>query len=372
MRTLFIQCCLLAVCTSCSIIEIQNQVEIIDSVGIIRGKAKLTSPQKGGTYFIGAFIDSNNDGEYQPDTEDANYYSLELGKPTEIVVESGKTVTNIDLIISGKRFALSTTAETKKALIKPVENIGVVISLEDPVFVDKNYSMGLWRPAQFFEQVGGGLFFLQEYQQGKIPVLFIHGMGSGPVDWKQAIEKLDRRIIFYPTGLRLDMVSNYLVKSVAHLQGLHGFKRLYVAAHSMGGLVAHSFVKKYLAAYPDLAESISLVITVNSPMDGMKSALKGVKNSPIVLPVWRDVATGSQFIKGLNDWWWPEDIPYHLIFSYETGRSNDGTVSLQTQIPMQLQTGVTRLYGFNNSHVETLNDDSFLTLFNSILIRSLD
>ena len=411
MRAFFIHCCLLTILGSCSIIEIQEQVKIIDSVGILSGKVKLSSPQKGpvivrhyhkdngvyvfdnyvratpegdfmfqqfpGTYFIGAFIDINNDGEYQSDTEDANYYSLELGKPTEIVVESGKTVANIDLIISGKPFALSTKAETKKALIKPVENIGVVISLEDPVFVDNNYSMGLWRPAQFFEQVGGGLFFLQEYQQGKIPVLFIHGMGGGPVDWKQAIEKIDRRyfqpwIIFYPTGLRLDMVSNYLVKSVAHLQGLHGFKRLYVAAHSMGGLVAHSFVKKYLATYPDLAESIGLVITVNSPMDGMQSALKGVKNSPIVLPVWRDVATGSQFIKVLNDWWWPEDIPYHLIFSYKTGDSDDGTVSLQSQIPMQLQTKATRLYGFNNSHVETLDNAAFLTLFNAILIQSLD
>ncbi|MCK5191587.1 MAG: hypothetical protein KAR12_16195 [Methylococcales bacterium] len=90
------------------------------------------------------------------------------------------------------------------------------------------------------------------------------------------------------------------------------------------------------------------------------------------MPVWRDVATGSQFIKGLNDWGWPEDIPYHLIFSYKTGSSDDGTVPLRSQIPMQLQTEVTRVYGFNNSHVGTLNDAAFLTLFNSILIQSLD
>ena len=411
MRTFFIHCCLLTILGSCSILEIKNQVEIVDSVGTLSGKVKLVSPQKGpvivrrfhkdngvyvfdnhvrstpegdylfqsrpGTYFIAAFIDVNNDGEYQSDEEDANYYSLELGIPAEIVVEAGKKVVINDVIIAGKPPALKIKAEIKKALIKAVENVGVVISLDDPVFDNDNYSMGMWRPIQFLEKVGGGLFFLQEYQQDKIPVLFVHGIGGGPVDWKQAIEKLDRRyfqpwVIFYPSGLRLDMVSNYLVKSVAHLQGLHGFKRLYVAAHSMGGLVAHSFVKKYLATYPDFAESIDLLVTVNSPLNGMQSALKGVENSPIVLPVWRDIATGSQFIKGLNDWWWPKDIPYHLIFSYETGDSDDGTVPLQSQIPMQLQTKVTRLYGFNNNHVGTLNDDTFLTLFNSILIQSLD
>ena len=81
---------------------------------------------------------------------------------------------------------------------------------------------------------------------------------------------------------------------------------------------------------------------------------------------WKSIYQGAQRLG------WPEDIPYHLIFSYKTGSSDDSTVPLQSQIPMQLQAEVTRLYGFNNSHVGTLNDAAFLTLFNSILIQSLD
>ncbi len=411
MRAFFIHCCLLTMLSSCSILEIQDQVKIVESAGVLTGKVKLLSPQKGpiivaryhedngvyvidsytratsagdylfhvfpGTYFIAAYIDVNNDGEYQADEEDANYYSVELGEPAEIVVESGKTVVNEDLIIVGKPPALATKAKTKSALIKAVKNVGTVISLDDPVFDRENYSIGMWQPIRFLEQVGGGLYFLQEYQQDRIPVLFIHGIDSGPLEWKQAIEKIDRRyfqpwVVYYPTGLRLEMISNYLVNSIARLHGLHDFKKMYIAAHSMGGLVAHSFIKKFLATHPELAESIDLLVTVNSPLNGLQSALQGVENSPIVLPVWRDIATGSDFIKELNDWWWPEDIPYYLIFSYETGDSSDGTVPLQSQIPMQLQTKVTRLYGFNNGHVGTLNNDSFLTLFNSILIQSLD
>lgn len=309
--------------------------------------------------------------------EDGNYYSLESGKPAGIVVRPGETVINKNFIIYGKPPALVTKAETKRALSKAIENIGVIISLDDPVFTKENNAMGMWTPVQFLQQVDGGLFFLQKYQQDKIPILFIHGMGGSPVDWKRAIEKIDKRyfqpwVICYPTGLRLEMVSQYLVNSISYLQGLYKFKKIFIAAHSMGGLVAHSFIEKYLSTFPDYAENIDLVITVNSPLNGMQSALSGVNNSPIVLPAWRDIATGSEFIKGLNDWWWPEEIPYHLIFSYQTGNSGDGVVSLESQIPMRLQTETTRLYGFNNNHVGTLNDDAFLSLFNSILLQSID
>ena len=413
MRTflIYFSLSLLAVVTGCSIIEIQNQAKIIENAGVVKGSVKLASSQTGhvivrryhmkngayvfdsfematskgdytfdllpGTYYIGAFIDVNNDGEYQADVEDGNYYSLELGKPTGIVVGPGETIVNKNFIIDGKPPALVMKAETINVLSKSIENIGVVISLDDPVFTKENYSMGMWKPIQFLEKVGGGLFFLQKYQQEKIPVLFIHGMGGSPVDWKRAIEKIDRRyfqpwVIYYPTGLRLEMVSNYLVRSISYLQGLYKFKKIFIAAHSVGGLVTHSFIEKYLSKFPDYAENIDLVITVNSPLNGMQSALSGVKNSPIVLPAWHDIATGSEFIKRLNDWWWPEEIPYHLIFSYQTGNSCDGVVSLQSQIPMQLQTETTRLYGLNNSHVGTLNDDDFLSLFNSILLQSID
>lgn len=411
MRTFLIFCSLLVVATGCSLIEIQNQAEIIENAGVVKGNVKLTGSQTGhvivsryqmkngayvfesyvratpkgdytfnlspGTYYIGAFIDVNNDGDYQSDVEDGNYYSLESGKPAGIVVRPGETVINKNFIIYGKPPALVTKAETKRALSKAIENIGVIISLDDPVFTKENNAMGMWTPVQFLQQVDGGLFFLQKYQQDKIPILFIHGMGGSPVDWKRAIEKIDKRyfqpwVICYPTGLRLEMVSQYLVNSISYLQGLYKFKKIFIAAHSMGGLVAHSFIEKYLSTFPDYAENIDLVITVNSPLNGMQSALSGVNNSPIVLPAWRDIATGSEFIKGLNDWWWPEEIPYHLIFSYQTGNSGDGVVSLESQIPMRLQTETTRLYGFNNNHVGTLNDDAFLSLFNSILLQSID
>ena len=111
-------------------------------------------------------------------------------------------------------------------------------------------------------------------------------------------------------------------------------------------------------------------MTINSPMGGLSSASAGVKHSPIVVPSWRDVMPGSDFLKGIHTWNWPKEIPYHLVASYINGKSNDGLVSLQSQIPKELQSESTRMYVFNNNHVGTINDENFLTLFNQILSDS--
>ena len=68
---------------------------------------------------------------------------------------------------------------------------------------------------------------------------------------------------------------------------------------------------------------------------------------------------------------WPDKIPYHLVFSYKTGSSDDGVVHLQSQIPLKLQSEAVRMYGFKNTHAGTLNDATFLELFNMILADSL-
>lgn len=263
--------------------------------------------------------------------------------------------------------------------IKPIakvravwENIGEVVSLEDRRFTRDNYNMGLWRPFDFLDVAEGGLFFLQEYEEGKRPVIFVHGVLGGPTDWRSAIESIDTDhfqpwVLYYPSGLRLDVFSDYLVEAVTRLQNKHGFKEFNVIAHSMGGLLTRSFVKKYVGYSSENSKRLKLVMTVNSPMAGMSAAASGVKHSPIVVPSWRDVEPGSEFLQDLHSWNWPEEIPYHLVISYKDGNSGDGTIPLQSQVPLKLQSESTRLYVFNNDHVGTLNDPEFLKLLNRVL-----
>ncbi len=405
MNFLLVLCCFLFAMAGCSIKQIHDQVEIVENVGFIKGNIKSTSDQKGavivlryrdvkgipsfessvvaskkgdymfslvpGTFYIAAFVDVNNDGRYQPG-EHGNYHGI----PSTIDVLPKQTVTLETIIISGP--APKTDMKAKPIVkVKAIwENIGQVTTLDDPRFTRDNYNLGLWKPFDFLEVAEGGLFFLQEYQQVKVPVLFVHGVMGGPTDWKAVIESLDKDrfqpwVFYYPSGLRLDIISDYLVEAVSRLQNKYGFSRFNIIAHSMGGLVMRSFVKKYVEYAPANSKTLQLAMTVNSPMAGMESAAGGVKHSPIVVPSWRDVEPGSAFLQGIHNWNWPRKIPYHLVVSYANGESGDGVVSLQSQVPLKLQSESIRMYVFNNSHVGTLHDKNFLGLFNGILKKNI-
>ena len=403
---LMIACFILLVLPGCSLKEIHRQTKEVENIGYLQGKITVDSKQKGtvivlryrdengvpikegqvnasnrgnykftvipGPYYIAAFIDVNKDGIYQPE-EHGNYH----GYPTIIDVAPKQTVSLETLIISGEMPKPSTDIKSVNRTNAEWKNIGKVVAMDDPKFIRDNYNMGLWKPFDFLDQVEAGLFFLQEYQKGKMPVIFIHGVMGGPTDWEEVINSLDKQlfqpwVLFYPSGLRLDIISDYLVEAIDQLQNRHGFDQFYVVAHSMGGLVTRSFVKKYVERSEENTDKLRLVMTVNSPMNGMAAAASGVKHSPIVVPSWRDVEPGSAFLENLHTWNWPKEIPYHLVISYTDGESGDGVVPLQSQSQPKLQSESTRMYIYNNDHVGTLSDKSFLQMFNTILTDRLE
>jgi len=398
----------LLVLSGCGLGEIREQANTTENVGTIKGTVKVDNTQKGpimverfrliggifvsedkmiasangnyyftvnpGNYYISATIDANSDGDIQ-EGESFNYHRKPNGDPAEIIINSKQTVIVETITITDTP---PTGAEKYQSMVKfeaPEKNIGLVVNMNTSMMNSDNYSMGLWRPLDFVAQVGGGLLFLQKYDKKKTPVLFVHGINGGPKNWAMVIDNMDRQrfqpwLLYYPSGVRLDMVSDYLVKAVTELQNKYKFKRFNVIAHSMGGLVTRSFIKKFTEQFPKAARNISLVMTINSPMDGMASAASGVKHSPIVISSWRDVATGSEFLENIHNWAWPQYIDYHLVFSYTKTKNGDGVVSLQSQIPKKLQAEAVRMYGFNNGHADILLDEQFFSLFNTILATS--
>ncbi len=393
---------MLVLLPACGLKEISRQADSVENVAVIKGKVDVQSAQPGpvvvlrfevrnevftlenqiiasgagnyeftvepGVYLVAAFIDVNHDGRFQRGQEHGNFST----DPLTFRVGERQTVELETIVIRGDPPEL---ADDQGAIIAESEinrNIGAVVSLDDPLFSRDNYSMGMWRPLDFLQSVGGGLLFLQDYDASRVPVIFVHGIAGGPTDLRALIESLDAKkfqpwVLYYPSGVRLDMISDYMVKAVTDLQNRYAFERFDVIAHSMGGLVVRSFVKKYVERFPMRESHIGLVMTVNSPMGGMASASSGVDLSPVVVPAWRDVATGSEFLRDLHEWDWPGQIPYYLVFSHEAESGDDGVVTVESQIPFKLQSEALRMYGFTNSHVGTLTDPSFITLFGEIL-----
>ncbi|MCK4674459.1 MAG: alpha/beta fold hydrolase [Gammaproteobacteria bacterium] len=388
--------------SACSLPEIAKQSEIMNSLGQITGEVTVTVKNDApvhvvifkrnngfldlinhslvdsdgkyilhvipDTYFIAAYVDTNNDETYQFG-EPASYLGIEDLEPIKVHVNAGEKVSAEKITVSG---SIKNRVSVNRNWASPLhnKNIGRIVSLNDPIFHRENAEMGLWKPLDFLNSIGGGLFFLQEFDEEKIPVLFIHGINGSALDWEEVIGSMDRErfqpwVLYYPSGGRLDLISNYIIKSMNTLRNRHKIKQLYVIAHSMGGLVARSYIMKHTES--ESAVKIALSMTINSPMQGMKSAKSGVQYSPIIVPSWRDVANDSKFIQKITEWTYPTDIPYHLIFSYQSGEGSDGVVSLESQIPLKLQAEAERIYGFNSGHASVLQDKKFIARFNNIL-----
>lgn len=327
-----------------------------------------------GTYTVRAFVDINGDGVMQ-EGEPGTYLADAQGLEIEFDLQSKRSKKLQTLVIEQplkESFSSNIVYDNHQAL----KNTGRVARLSDPMFSRAYASMGLWRPLTFSEKIGGGLFLLEKWREKRIPVIFVHGIKGTPLDWERVIKRMNRDhfqpiVMHYPSGLPLDIVSEFMLNLVNRLQKKHGFDEFYVVAHSMGGLVTRSFVKKYLAG--DNPAHVGLVMTVNSPMLGIESA-SGVNYLPQevpVVPAWRDVAAGSDFIEALHNWPWPQDIPYHLVFSYLEDQAGDGVVSLRSQIPRSLQKEAAGMYGFEAEHAELLKKKEFAREFNRILLENL-
>ncbi len=98
------------------------------------------------------------------------------------------------------------------------------------------------------------LFFLNRYDRNKVPVVFVHGLHSGPVIWKNSVNalladpELRRRYqpacFFYPSKLPIPVsaarLRELLKRSRDTLDPEHrdpGFDRVVLVGHSMGGLL---------------------------------------------------------------------------------------------------------------------------------------
>jgi pimeloyl-ACP methyl ester carboxylesterase len=257
--------------------------------------------------------------------------------------------------------------------------MGQVVSLDDPRFSAANVRWGLWVPLEFLPDTGAGLYFLEEFSRNKVPILFVHGSGGNPVDFRFLIENLDRSryqpwVYFYPTGMRLERQGVLLYRIVAALQNRLEFRQVCVLAHSMGGLVARAAISE--AAKRSAPIEFPAFITLSTPWQGHAGAEKGVAKSPAVVPAWRDMATGSPFLKEIWETPLPKNTDYYLLFGYSgdfslmIDRNNDGAVSLASMLDPRAQAAARRTFAFNEDHGGILSSPAVAQVVQTILSGS--
>jgi pimeloyl-ACP methyl ester carboxylesterase len=330
-----------------------------------------------GKYQLAAFEDRNRNLSYEPEEEPAVV-------ATELFLQAGERRSGPDLIInSGSTaripFVVKALSPERRGIDQlPALQLGTIANIDDRRFSDENGKLGLWNPLQFLFDVGAGIYFLEEYDPHKIPVLFVHGAVGHPGDWKHLVSSLDRSrfqpwLAYYPTAPHLDQLGRGLVRALAALQVKYGFSRLILVAHSMGGLVTRAALN-YAAenASKQRVVYVPAFVTISSPWNGHSGAAKGVKYSPVVAPSWEDMAPGSSFLTRLSQTALAPECEFSLFFSYRGGggEANDGTVTVSSELAMLIQRQAARVMGFDESHTSILESREVAMQLNAILARA--
>ena len=333
-----------------------------------------------GTYQVAAFEDRNRDLSYQPG-EPA------VLAPGDLVLQPGERRRGLDLTIisdGGVRlpFEVSGASHAQRQLDQlPALQLGTVVSIDDPRFSAENGKLGLWNPVQFLFDVGAGIYFLEEYDPKKIPVLFVHGATGHPDEWRYLISQLDRNrfqpwLAYYPTAPPLDQLGRQLLRTLSALQVKYGFSRLMLVAHSMGGLVTRSALN-YAAQNAGAGRLVRVpaFVSISSPWNGHWGAAKGVKHAPVVAPSWNDMAPDSAFLTKLPGTPLLPECEYSLLFSYRGGgafggESNDGSVAVSSELSLPIQRQAARVMGFNETHTSILRSADVAAQLNTILTRA--
>jgi pimeloyl-ACP methyl ester carboxylesterase len=327
-------------------------------INILKGQGWYFFDVPEGSYSVFAFVDNNNNLKYDAGELLSTHDNL---LPVQTRINMPARMVDVDLT-KNKEVPQGLPVDFNR--VEHIHRIdpGEIANLDDPRFSKEKAAMGLWEPYRYVHEVGFGLFWEEEWDSQKIPVIFVHGASGSPQEFRGISRYLDKErfqvgYFYYPSGLRLQGISRFLDSSLRHLRQRYSPKSFVVVAHSMGGLIA----RKGIISYSNGTErnDIPLFVSISTPWGGHQAAKLGVENSPVVIPSWRDMEPGSAFLKDL----WAEDLPdsvdYHLLFSFKGDSSfvmdnNDGSVSIESQLDPRAQVAATRTYGHNSGHTEIL------------------
>ena len=325
-----------------------------------------------GRYYVFAFNDRNSNLVYDPG-EPAGQY----GDPKAVSGPAGGVISYVDIVIPEPlqtiewRMGDPVASEVPHKLYSRMA--GAIVSLDDEHFADAHGGEGFWEGLSFYKKFGANIFFLEEYDPQKIPILFIHGAGGTPKGWKFFVDHIDRTrfqpwFFYYPTGARMRTQAHQLLWKLVNLKMKYQFDTLYITSHSMGGLVARCFIMDHAVEFP----LVKLFISLATPWGGDKMAEYGVKQSPAVIQSWIDMQPEGDFIQSLYREKLPEEVDFYMFYGFRGSRNpfrsnNDGTITLSSLLDRRSQAEAKMNYAFDEDHASIIYSKEVVDQYNTII-----
>jgi len=395
--------------SGCAMLGAKGQQKRLDALAVYRGNVKREAPSKApiivvlhpkgetklsfydvllkdgayyliakpGDYEVFAFEDRN--GDFMLDTDEP--VGTLAGMPRDFNVEADAMGS---IVIPAKRLPGVTpsvdlsASGLSRVLARRADTLFRVVTLDEPQFASDKAVDGLWRPADFLEQGRTGIYALEPYDPAKIPVLFIHGIGGSPREFKTLANGIDRTkfqpwFFHYPSGFSLDFNGWILAQLVEENRVRLGFTKLYVVAHSMGGLVGVSAIDRRVEE--GRTDLVDLYVSISTPWGGHAAA--GRAPSGIAMPSWKDITPDSEFFRKMASLPVPRSIDYCLFFSHAgdsrlMSGGDDGTVTISSQLIYQAENRASLIYGFNEGHSSILESEELRKKLRIVLLNEME
>lgn len=343
-----------------------------------------------GRYLLGAYEDRNRNGLLDPGERGIRNRTntlLEV-EPGEIVrqdlvIPRGAVLAEIVEPINLFELVARTPKDQRGFSLWALSAQGRVCEeLGAKVYGPESGKRGLWRMMDFLNEELAGVHFMQPYDPMRIPVLFVHGVSGYPQEFTSLMAGLDPTrfqpwFYFYPSGFGIDDIASHLATLLERLHVEHGFDELALVTHSMGGLVARGALLKYQEESE--RNEARLFVSLSAPWGGDERGY-AAEAAPIELPEsFKDLSPTSDYLH----WLFyrdeaatilrrlPDEVDYHLLFSYrmeETGSfSNDGAISVASQLRSEAQTRALSQHGYDLTHSEILRAPEVSQRLNALL-----
>jgi len=174
----------------------------------------------------------------------------------------------------------------------------------------------------------------------------------------------------YPSGARLGNSALLLERCVEVLHRRHGFERLFVTAHSMGGLVARGFAR--MNQRDPANHYLRLFVSVATPWNGIDWARIGVERSPTVMPSWIDLQPESDYQDAIFARSFLPPLDYYLLWARKDPdvpleKASDGVVTAASELRAEAVSDALAVRGFTADHRGILRDPAAIDAWRAIL-----
>ena len=325
-----------------------------------------------GRYRLYAACDFNGDGAFD-ESEICGAYGDSPDSPREIVLREGVVAKDVEISTNRARAGTIKTPgmldlrHNGETVRQRGEN-GEIVKIYDERFSRENAAAGWWSPSGFMKAFGARIYMLEPYDPAKIPVLFVHGARGTPQDWVYFLIRLDRRryqpwFYYYPSGMRLTLATSLLYEDLSELHKKYGFRKMGIAAHSVGGLIARSLLTRYDLDEPD--GYVRLYATFATPWTGFPMADVATAIPQKKIPCWYDVGTQSPFISRTLNAHLSQRVNHYLFYGRHDRVAGNGATD------QRAVSNARGAFAFDCTHESILSDRAVFRKFSEIMDREL-